>query len=51
VKFQNRQGDSKVHFYAFSKRYHGGCGGHPTVAEHQEISNELTIFVKRLMNW
>ncbi len=51
VKYENLHGDSRVHLFAFSKRYHGGCGGHPTSAEQKKIAEELTAYLRKLMNW
>ena len=42
-----RKGQWRTYYYLFSKRYHGGCGGHPTLAEHQQIAAELTAYLRR----
>jgi hypothetical protein len=47
----NRDGDNKIHKYFFIKRYFNGCGGHPDMAEHKEIAEELTAFIKETMRW
>lgn len=47
----NKNGDSKVYKYFFSRQYHGGCGGHPTIEEHELIANELTAYLKQLKHW
>lgn len=47
----DQYGDQKVHHYFFSKRYYHGCDTHPDVAEHKEIADELTAYLKKLMNW
>jgi lysophospholipase L1-like esterase len=44
-------GDRKVHHYFFSRQYHNGCGGHPDMAEHQLIADELTAYIKQLEHW
>ena len=44
-------GDKRVSKYFFSKRYHGGCDSHPTLAQHQLMANELTKYLKQLMHW
>lgn len=44
-------GDKKVTSFFFSKQYDHGCDGHPNLAEHRQIAAELTVFLKRLMNW
>lgn len=46
-----QQGDKKVSYYFFKKRYHNGCDDHPDMAEHLEIAGELTACIKRLTNW
>jgi len=49
--YLNNNGDKKVYKYYFSKRYHNGCGGHPDMAEHKQIANELTAYIKQVENW
>lgn len=44
-------GDTNVGKYFFAKQYNKGCGGHPSVKEHQEIGAELTVYLKKTMNW
>lgn len=44
-------GDKNVSYYFFSKRYHGGCGDHPTLEEHKLIAGELTAYIKKLKGW
>jgi lysophospholipase L1-like esterase len=51
VNSLNQAGDSKVDKYFYKKRYIGGCGWHPNLAEHEEISKELTDFIKMKMGW
>lgn len=51
VAYTNRQGDSNVHSYFFSRSYNSGCGGHPSLAEHQLIAAELSTFIKQTMHW
>jgi hypothetical protein len=43
--------DKKVTHYFFSKQYHNGCGGHPDLAEHKLIADELTAYIKQLKGW
>lgn len=45
------QGDKKVFNYIFSKCYHQGCDGHPSLEEHQQIAKELTACIKKLKHW
>lgn len=49
--YMHQSGDANVHHYFFSKRYYHGCDTHPDVAEHKEIADELTVYLKTLMNW
>ena len=44
-------GDPHVSYYFFSRRYHGGCGDHPTLEEHKLIAGELTNYIKQLKQW
>ena len=44
-------GDGRVSSYFFSKQYSHGCGGHPDLAEHGLIAQELTDYLKKLMGW
>ncbi|MET0466822.1 MAG: SGNH/GDSL hydrolase family protein [Chitinophagaceae bacterium] len=43
--------DHNVHAFFFSKRYHNGCGEHPSLEEHEAIAGELTAFLATLMKW
>ncbi len=47
----NQQGENNIATYFFSKSYHQGCGGHPSVVDHQAIAAELTASVKKIMKW
>ena len=47
----NKEGDSKIYMYAFSKQYHNGCDSHPDLQEHQAIANELTAFIRKTIGW
>ncbi len=51
VEKMKRQNDHHIATYFFSKQYHNGCDWHPDLAEHQQIANELTAFIKTLMKW
>jgi lysophospholipase L1-like esterase len=44
-------GEKRVSCYFFSKQYHKGCDSHPDLAEHQQIANELMVFIKKKMEW
>jgi len=45
------KGDNNVATYVFSQQYHQGCGGHPSVGEHQQIATELSAFLRKTMKW
>ena len=47
----NRDGNKKVYHYVFNKQYSSGCDYHPSLDEHKLIAKELTVFVKKIMNW
>lgn len=51
VNYSVQQGDKGVQKFFFSKRYVGGCGGHPTLAEHQLMAKELTDYIAGTMGW
>jgi hypothetical protein len=34
-----------VYSYFFTKQYHAGCDGHPSVEEHEQIANELAQYL------
>jgi hypothetical protein len=45
------KGDNNVYSYFFTKRFHGGCGDHPSLTEHAEIAGELAAFISKAKNW
>lgn len=51
VKSMQQMGDSKVSYFVFEKQYSSGCGGHPSLEEHNEIAALLTADIKNLMKW
>ncbi len=51
VNYMNEKGDNKVSKYFFSKQYNHGCGGHPDLAQHKKIAEELTKYISRLKGW
>jgi lysophospholipase L1-like esterase len=51
VNKENKSGDRKITSYFFSKQFHNGCDGHPDLAEHKVIAEELTAFIKKTMKW
>jgi hypothetical protein len=47
VVFYLKQNNEKnIYKYFFKTRYNHGCGDHPDLKEHQDISNELVHFIK-----
>jgi len=44
-------GDPQVSDYFFSKQWTHGCAGHPDIRDDQEISAELTKYLRGLMRW
>jgi hypothetical protein len=48
---RHEQGDNSVHTFFFSRSYNDGCGGHPDLAQHQEIASELSAYLSGLMEW
>lgn len=46
-----KSGETNIGKYFFSKRYSNGCDSHPDAAEHKAIADELTNYLKKLMNW
>lgn len=51
VNYMNGKKDNKVSKYFFLKRYNQGCGGHPDLAEHRKMADELTKYISRLKGW
>ncbi|HVW96452.1 MAG TPA: SGNH/GDSL hydrolase family protein [Mucilaginibacter sp.] len=49
--YVNGHGDKKVYKYFFRRQYNSGCGGHPDMAEHQLIADELTARIKEIKGW
>jgi hypothetical protein len=44
-------GDDNVYTFFFSRSYNYGCGGHPDLAQHSEIADELLAYLTELMDW
>lgn len=47
----NSQGERNTGSYFFVKRSIKGCSSHPSMAEQQEIAQELTAYLKKEMKW
>jgi lysophospholipase L1-like esterase len=50
-QYMHTNGDKKVSHYFFSRSFNDGCGGHPSVAQHEVIAKELIGYVKGLERW
>lgn len=46
-----KSGDKNICSYTFTRQYKGGCDNHPSLQEHQLIASELTVFIRKKMNW
>jgi hypothetical protein len=51
VSYVQSKGDRQVHSFYFSKSFNNGCDGHPDLAQHGEIAQELTAFIKDIKYW
>lgn len=51
VQNLNNSGDKKVSYFFFSRSFNDGCGGHPSMAQHVLIADELTGYIKTLKGW
>lgn len=51
VQNLNNNGDKKISYFFFSRSFNDGCGGHPSMAQHVLIANELTGYIKNLERW
>ncbi len=47
----HQAGDKNVHTFFFSRSYNSGCGGHPDLAQHQQIAAELTAYLQTALHW
>ncbi len=47
----HQQGDKNVGTFFFSRSWNSGCGGHPDIAQHQQIAAELTAYLHSKMHW
>lgn len=44
-------GDRQVYKFFFNKRFVGGCYGHPSGPEDQELADELAGYIRHLARW
>lgn len=51
VEQTRKNGDRKIASYFFSKQFRNGCDSHPDLAEHKQIADELTSFIRKEMKW
>lgn len=51
VNYMHESGDAKVSNYFFTKSWNAGCDRHPSLAEHAEIADELTPYLRKTMGW
>jgi hypothetical protein len=51
LRFMHENGEPKLFSFFFTKRFHNGCQGHPDLEEHQIMSEELSGFLRKIMNW
>ena len=42
---------TKITHFFYSKCYNGGCKGHPTIEQHEEIAKELGDFIEKNNLW
>jgi lysophospholipase L1-like esterase len=47
----NNAGDKNIYPFFVSRRYHSGCGDHPSLMEHRLIAAELTAFIAQIKKW
>lgn len=45
--YLQKKGDKNIYKYFFKKQSNAGCGAHPDLKQHQEISDELLHFIKQ----
>ncbi len=46
-----KDGEKNIGSYFFNKQSRSGCGSHPSLAEHQQIAEELTAYLQKEMKW
>jgi hypothetical protein len=51
VRYLNRNGDKKVAHFFFARSYNDGCFGHPDMAQHRIIAQQLLGYIKELEKW
>jgi hypothetical protein len=44
-------GDKNVSYFILSHNFTAGCDGHPNMAQHALVSDELTGYIKGLEKW
>lgn len=51
VKELKSKGEKEIHAYVFNNQYNKGCDSHPSIEEHAQIAEELTVFISTTMKW
>jgi len=51
VQARNAAGDAKVYFLAYDSIGYSACEYHPSVAEHQTMSNNLVAAIRSATGW
>ena len=51
VNYFHHAGDEKVYKFFFDKRFIHGCYGHPSGEEDQQLSSELTPYIRKITGW
>lgn len=46
-----KDGERNIGSYFFNKQSRSGCGSHPSLAEHEQIAEELTVYLQKEMKW
>lgn len=48
---KEKETDAHVYKYFFSKQFSGGCSGHPDLAQHKQMADEVTAYIKQIKQW
>ncbi|PJJ75540.1 GDSL-like lipase/acylhydrolase family protein [Thermoflavifilum aggregans] len=46
-----KEGDARISYFFFTRRYYHGCGEHPDVQEQQEMGRLLAAYIRTRMHW
>jgi len=50
-KAMQDEGDTRISYFFFTRRYNHGCGQHPDVREQQEMGKLLAAYIRSRMHW